>query len=294
MIRGNRAYSFPMKQKLLLPLSLLASLLFLCFLHISPPAREAALMGESRPLPIIMYHSVLQDPDRAGAYVVSPDTVRQDILYLQNLGYTCILPSEAIAFCAGTGQLPEKPVLITFDDGHLNNLTYVLPILEELDGKALINAVGSYTDQYTDNPDPNPNYAYLSWAQLGQLAASGRVEIGNHSYDLHATAPRKGILPLPGEDAADYRNLVTRDLCRMEAALRQRQLSQGVFAYPFGAMDRQSAELVSALGFSMTLTCREQISTLQAGDLKSLLGLGRYNRPSGPSSFAFFDEILKG
>ena len=108
-----------MKQKLLLPLSLLASLLFLCFLHISPPAREAALMGESRPLPIIMYHSVLQDPDRAGAYVVSPDTVRQDILYLQNLGYTCILPSEAIAFVRDGGALPEKPVLITFDDGHL-------------------------------------------------------------------------------------------------------------------------------------------------------------------------------
>ena len=257
-------------------------------------AQETASFGETRPLLIVMYHNVLKDPARAGAYVVSPETVRSDIALLQALGYTCILPSEAIAFVRDGGALPEKPVLITFDDGHLNNLTYVLPILEALDAKALINAVGAYTDRFTDQPDPNPNYAYLSWDQLEELAASGRVEIGNHSYDLHGQSPRKGILPLPGEDPAAYRNLLTGDLGRMEALLSDRGLSQGIFAYPFGAMDRQSAELVSALGFSMTLTCREQISTLQAGDLKSLLGLGRYNRPSGPSSFAFFDEILKG
>ncbi|MBQ2770616.1 MAG: polysaccharide deacetylase family protein, partial [Clostridia bacterium] len=227
-------------------------------------------------------------------YVVSPETVQADIACLQSLGYSCILPSEAIAFCAGTGSLPEKPVLVTFDDGYLNNLTYVLPILEELEGKALINAVGSYADQYTETPDPNPNYAYLSWDQLEELAASGRVEIGNHSYNLHVTAPRKGILPLSGESAAQHKNLVTGDLCRMEGELKERNLSSGVFAYPFGAMNPDCAALVRALGFSMTLTCREGISTIKAGDPSSLLSLCRYNRSAGPTSSAFFDEILKG
>ena len=90
------------------------------------------------PLPVLMYHSVLRDPARAGRYVVSPDTVEADFRWLRERGYTALTVSEAAQFAARGEPLPEKAVVITFDDGFLNFSAYVLPLLERYDLKATV------------------------------------------------------------------------------------------------------------------------------------------------------------
>lgn len=52
--------------------------------------------------------------------------------------------------------------------------------------------MGEFADTYTETPDPNPNYGYLSWEEIGQLGQERRVEIQNHSYNLHHQQNRKG------------------------------------------------------------------------------------------------------
>ena len=71
-------------------------------------------------VPVIMYHSVLKDEAQHGAYVISPAEFEKDLLWLKENGYTTVSTGELIAYTQG-GTLPEKPVLITFDDGYYNS-----------------------------------------------------------------------------------------------------------------------------------------------------------------------------
>ena len=69
-------------------------------------------------VPILMYHSILKDSARQGKYVISPAVLAADLDALQVKGYTAITVSDLLAYVQDGADLPEKPVMITFDDGH--------------------------------------------------------------------------------------------------------------------------------------------------------------------------------
>ncbi|MBR6521240.1 MAG: polysaccharide deacetylase family protein, partial [Oscillospiraceae bacterium] len=122
-------------------------LLMLCL----PSARAQ----QSVQLPILMYHHISTDPSRLGDYVVSPETFENDLKYLSRLGYTSISLAELIAYVDGRGSLPEKPIMITFDDGQRSFAEYALPLLEKYDMCAVAAIVGKYADDYTQSGDMN-------------------------------------------------------------------------------------------------------------------------------------------
>ena len=66
-------------------------------------------------LPVLMYHSVAPVPEQQ--YCVTPETLESDLRYLQAHGYETVSPEELVAYTNGNGTLPEKPVMLTFDDG---------------------------------------------------------------------------------------------------------------------------------------------------------------------------------
>ena len=76
--------------------------------------------------------------------------MEQDFQYLKEQGYTAVLPDDLIAYANGEGQLPPKPILITFDDGYYNNYSYAFPLLKKYDMKAVISIVGNFTEQYSE------------------------------------------------------------------------------------------------------------------------------------------------
>ena len=157
--------------------------------------------AESRNLPIVMYHSVVEDASKRGPYVVTVEELKQDLKWIKDNGYETVLMEDLINFVNGQGDLPKKPFLITFDDGNYNNLYYVLPLLEEYEMKAVISAVGIYADQAQADvvqaekngggDAQNPNYDYLTWEELKQLDQSPLVEVQNHTYDLHEFGKRR-------------------------------------------------------------------------------------------------------
>lgn len=65
-------------------------------------------------LPIIMYHSILKDPKYTGKYVITPDQLEQDLIYLTENGYTTVTVQDLINHVQGTASLPEKPIMLTF------------------------------------------------------------------------------------------------------------------------------------------------------------------------------------
>ena len=102
-------------------------LLTLCLLLGAGALITAAATAQGVEVPIVMYHSVLKDESRHGQYVISPAELESDLKYLRDHGYTTILIEDLIAYTQG-GPLPEKPVLLTFDDGYYNNYLYAFPL----------------------------------------------------------------------------------------------------------------------------------------------------------------------
>ena len=119
-----------------LVIALCLSALCATFCFLTPAAEEGVF------LPILMYHSVLKDPSKTGKYVITPESLEEDLRYLQQHGYRTVVMQDVIDFVYNGVQLPEKPVVLTFDDGFYNNLTYLLPLLIEYDMKAIVAPVG--------------------------------------------------------------------------------------------------------------------------------------------------------
>lgn len=240
-------------------------------------------------LPILMYHSLLNDPSRQNDYVLSPEVFEQDLLYLRDNGYTAISADELADYVYDGAPLPDKPVMITFDDAHLNTLTYGLPLLEKYDMRAVVSVIGEFTEQSSAEDDHNPNYSYLTWEEVKAIEATGRFEIGNHTYDMHkGKGARRGIAKKRGEDEKSYTDAVSLDILKLQDALeRYSGVRPTVFAYPFGEICEESKPLIKQLGFRMSFSCTEKINRIDQYDTGCLYCLGRFNRPSFISTADF-------
>lgn len=227
-------------------------------------------------LPVIMYHSVCEK--EPSAYTVTPAQLESDLAWLRDHGCKTVTTEQLIDYTSGIGQLPEKPVLITFDDGFYNNLSLALPLLEKYDMTALVSIVGRYTDDYAAADPHADSYSYLTWEDLSALLASGRIEIGSHTYDLHSDTVRKGCARLPDETLEDYSAMLAADVGLLSTELHLNcGVSPVVFAYPFGSLCPESLPVLRDSGILMTLTCREGMNLITR-DPDCLYGIFRYNR----------------
>ncbi len=266
--------------------------LFLCMTLAMLTTTGAVSIQEQEgvPLPVLMYHALLKDKAMWNDYVLSPDALDSDLAYLDAHGYTTVLPSQVIAFVESGTPLPEKPVMITLDDGCLNNLTYLPEILRRHDAVALVSVVGAYTEEADRTGEENPQYSYLSSGDILELVSDGRVEIGNHSYGMHALGERRGAMRCAAEDMDGYRHVLTEDAMKVQALLeRQCGITPRVYTYPYGLISDGADEILRGAGFEMTLSCFERISRITR-DADSLLSLGRFNRPAYVPTAEFMEK----
>ena len=261
---------------------------------VSPTAQTVAPADSGVAVPIIMYHSLL--PDGNSDYVIDPKLFEQDLRYLQENGYTTVTVADLIAYVDEGVPLPDKPVMLTFDDGYYNNYLYAHPLLKQYGMRAVISPIGAVSEFYSDNPSEQdkPRYSHVTWEQLTEMVESGVWEIGHHSYDLHHTDQgRKGVAQKKGEDGKDYRETLLSDLNKAATLLKERVgVTTAAFVYPFGAYTTGTDPVLREWGFRVTLTCEERVSRVSR-DPDSLWRLGRYLRPSGVDSETYFNSIFK-
>jgi peptidoglycan/xylan/chitin deacetylase (PgdA/CDA1 family) len=259
---------------------------------IAVPFSASAKVTQRIELPVIMYHHILKSPDRWGAYVVSPETLEGDLQYLQDNGYTTIGIADLIAYTDGRQTLPEKPVMLTFDDGQASVAEYALPLLEKYNMCAVLFIVGSYTDTYTENGDHNINYSYLTWPDLKRLKELPQIELGVHTYAMHSTdAGRQGCQIGCGEDAEMYKQVFSDDLDMVEKRFATYlNFQPQAFAYPFGLYCDEAVDVLRQHGYQVVFTCEEHVNCL-SGDPDELLRLGRYNRPNDMERDKFFARL---
>lgn len=244
-------------------------------------------------LPIVMYHQLTKSESRAGRYVLTVEQFEKDLQFLKRNGYETVTVNQLLAFSEGKGDLPEKAVMITFDDGCETLYSYALPLLKEHGFTAVGFAVGALADSYTELDDHNLNYSCLDWAEIKEMCDGKIVDIQSHSYDLHKnTADRSGAKKKKGETFEDYREFLSADAAIMkERMLKNAGKEPVAFAYPFGSYSPESAEILAKCGIRMALTCEERVNIIKKAESEWLFRLGRYNRPHGISSESFFEKM---
>ena len=252
--------------------------------------------GESKDdavfLPVIMYHSVYDGPVQE--YIVTPQQFENDLKWLKANGYSSVTAQQLAEYACGSGELPDKPVLITLDDGFYNNLSAVLPLLEKYDMQAIVSVVGKYTDDYAAADPHAERYSYLTWEDISELIDSGRVEIGCHTYDMHSLySGRKGCSKLSSETEEEYAQQLQNDIGLVQAEIKEHTgILPIVFAYPFGCKSGESVPVLRRNGFLITLLCREAPNYITRSP-DSLYDLFRYNRSGLYSTEEFMEKVMQ-
>ncbi len=242
-------------------------------------------------LPIIMYHAICDDSSLAGKFVITKDSLEKDLKYISENGYTTISSKELIDYAENGTPLPEKPIMLTFDDGYFNNYCYAYPLLKEYNMKAIISIIGKYTDLYSETTEENPRYSHITWSQAQEMCNSGLVEIQNHSYNSHTTDKgRNGTKKKTGESAEAYAEYIYSDVGKLQSEItRNLGYTPTVFAYPFGSVSEASYDILKGMGFKITLGCEEKVNVVKYGESDGLYMLGRYLRTNKRS----VEEILR-
>ena len=242
---------------------------------------------------IVMYHSVLSS--RVGEYIISPAQLEADFKYIQERGYETIVMADLIAYVYEGRPLPEKPIMLTFDDGFYNNLHYVVPLLEKYNMRAVFSLVGVYTDIFSEADEENINYGHFRWKDIKAIIPTGVVEFQNHSYDLHRIENgQKGAKRRRGESVEDYRERLGEDLMKMQRKFQGNTFfTPTTFTYPYGAFSRETVEIIRDLGFKASLACESGPNYIVQGDKDGLFGLRRYNRDGRNTTKRFFGKILE-
>ncbi len=290
---------FKFNNKILLGLFFIALffIMVVCFRYLYANTTPVINTSIKKPLPVIMYHHVSEKESLLNKYTVSVEELESDLVYLLENGYTTISINELLTYMYDGGSLPQKPILLTFDDGHESFYHYVFPLLKKYNAKAVVSVVGSFTDAYSTNEDHNIDYSYLTWKQINEMANTPYVEIGNHTYNMHSLQNeldgRKGCDIIKGEDLDSYTKKLVEDVSRVENnILNYTSYKSSVFAYPFGIFSQETKDIIKGMGFPVILTCAELVNYIDPENDDFLYNLGRFNRDSGLTSYEFFKNIL--
>jgi len=246
-------------------------------------AARAAMPTEkfTADLPVLMYHHL--DEDAANDMTVTPETFREQMKALYDSGYTAVTLNNLLDFVNQGTELPEKPVLITFDDGYRSVCEHAYPILAEFGMKGTVFCVGATFGSETYKDTGEPIIPHFGADEAREMVESGVMEVQSHTWDMHQAAhlekgtARTSVAPLPDETEEDYLAALEDDI-RAGIAQLEEASGEPVFAlaYPNGIMTEEAAAVFRENGIVITFSTEYRSNTLVRGLPQSLLGLGRF------------------
>jgi biofilm PGA synthesis lipoprotein PgaB len=246
--------------------------------------------GAEKRIVAIAYHDVVEKKDQLVSDGVTLDTLINHFEWLLVSGYQPVSIADLIAARAGKKTLPDKPVLLCWDDGYKSFYTHVLPLLKAYNFPAVLALVGEWMSAGKDETVLyGSTYVsrekFLSWQEVMEVHKSGLVEIASHSMNLHRAllADTSGdMLPaaithafnpetLQYETEFDYSERIRVDLER-NSQLIARHLGERprVMVWPFGRYNEFTLKIAHDVGMEVTLTL-DPVS----GSLENLAALGR-------------------
>ncbi len=197
----------------------------------SASSSSAQRLSRAVRIPILVYHyvEIVQNPrDRLRqAMNIKPDTFELQLQLLQKNGYQTYFVRDIPAMIDGRQDLPQKGIMLTFDDGYADFYQYVLPLLQKYNMKATLYIVDNFIGKD----------GYLTADQLKEIVLSGLVEIGGHTEDH---------LRLTTLSEADARKQIAEGRDRLQ---KDYGVSVTTFAYPYGSYNDMLQRLAKEAGY---------------------------------------------
>lgn len=192
----------------------------------------------AKEIAILMYHDVIPEelPEYDGNKLVV-DRFREQMQYLVDNNYYTLTLEEFDAFYRGELEIPEKSLMLTFDDGFNGMLHLVEPILIEYNLHAVSFIIGEKTTY-------EPMY-FLDKVQIDEMTQRGYFNFESHSFGLHEWSSKsRGMV----EDA-------TVEEVGTDKAMQEELIgSTTFFCYPFGHSEGTAAEVLAANGYQYAVT----------------------------------------
>ena len=263
----------------LAPLFLLLSLL--------PSLGQAARQPDD--YVVLCYHDIV-DLKLTPNLKLYPQTIRRDTLirhfnWIRQQGYQPVSFQQILDAKAGKAPLPEKAILLSFDDGYESFYRLVYPLLKLYRYPAVFALVGSWLEVPDDKMVPYgndklPRSYFVGWPQIREMQASGLVEIASHTFASHyglLANPQGNVQPAMTtagwsqqgyETMADYRARIKADLDASASQLKaQTGRAPRILVWPYGAFNQTALDLASAAGMPYTFTLTEGTNRVSdAGD----------------------------
>lgn len=246
---------------------------FLLFLY-------SIIIPRVKGLPVLLYHKVSEDtPDDL---TVTTPQLRQHFRFISENGFNPVTAADVISFIEDEKYLPDNPILITFDDGFVNNIEFAYPLLKEYDLRATIFLPTAYLGK-TGSWEIKPEKV-LSVEQLKAIDPQ-HIELALHSHS-HKNYKEMPAMEIE-KDLNDNINTLTMNNINFTRA----------FAYPFGGRPRDLSILKSmqktmqSLNIKIAFRIGNRVNKIPFTDVYELK---RIDIKGTDSFFVFKTKLAKG
>ncbi|AGK95776.1 polysaccharide deacetylase family protein [Clostridium pasteurianum] len=191
---------------------------------------KAPFKAANQGVPVLMYHSI--SFEKNNPLKVPPEQLEEEFKYLKDNGYTTISLDDLYNYFEDNAQIPEKSIVLTFDDGYEDNYTALFPLLKKYGLRATVFVITGYVDKMP---------AYLTSSQLKEMNSYG-VDIESHTvnHDHLKTLTKDKQLATLTESKAFLEKLLNKKI--------------NYIAYPYGEYDNNTLECAKQAGYKMALS----------------------------------------
>lgn len=217
--------------------------------------------GKQEKVPVLLYHHLLKGTEKENSEafknkgtVLAVEQFEKQIKYLADNNYRAITAKELEGFIKNKKNLPEKSVLITFDDASKSNYIYAYPILKKYKMHAISFVVTSRINNQEEKFDPKKIQA-LSKSEMDKMRDV--FEFGSHTDSLHKL--EKGEAVVLNKNSAEIKN----DILKSKDALKTDYLS-----YPFGKYNDKMVKELKDSKFQMAFVNTSDYATKESDILK--------------------------
>lgn len=224
------------------------------------PADARAILAK-REVPVLCYHQIRNnlagDSKRAHDDIIAPDKFREHIKMLADSGYHTILPDQLYNYLVYGAKLPEKPIMITFDDTDMDQFTVGNAALKKYGFKGVYFIM-------TVSIGRKGRINYMTKENIKQLADEGNT-IASHTYD------HKNFAQFTDEDWKTQIDEPTRKLVEITGKKIE------YFAFPYGVYKASNLHKLKEHGFKAAFilsTARDEQYPLYT--IRRIIDPGRY------------------
>ena len=229
----------------------------------------------SKQIPVLVYHNIVPTDVEKDSYdTLKIDEFEAQIKYLKDNGYTSISPEDFFSWKNGHSALPDKSVLITFDDGYYSFKYLVQPILEKYDFNALCFLIGDST------PEITPEYNAHVYGTIGKDEINNHIKnvyYGSHTYSMHVLTENNEKL---------INTLNKEDLKKDTELFKDNIFNAEYLAYPYYTYNNKYIDVLKELNYKLAFAGEEEMATRKVNNFK-------IPRISGVKSFYEFKEIFE-